>query len=77
TDAARDAVAAVSGLATGRVRVGTIQTLTCVDLAAELAARLHQETHDSRYLTSAQRWYEWNWSCLRQSAGLYRNSLGD
>ncbi|MGW1181769.1 LysR family transcriptional regulator [Streptomyces drozdowiczii] len=38
TDAARDAVASVSGLATGRVRVGTIQTLTCVDLAAELAA---------------------------------------
>ncbi|MYW07637.1 LysR family transcriptional regulator [Streptomyces sp. SID2563] len=38
TDAARDAVAAVSGLAGGRVRVGTIQTLTCVDLAAELAA---------------------------------------
>ncbi|MEU3223862.1 LysR family transcriptional regulator [Streptomyces sp. NPDC006976] len=38
TDAARDAVAAVSGLATGRVRIGTIQTLTCVDLAAELAA---------------------------------------
>lgn len=46
-------------------------------LAAELAARLHQETHESRYLTSAQRWYEWNWSCLRQSPGLYRNSLGD
>ncbi|MFJ3089951.1 LysR family transcriptional regulator [Streptomyces sp. NPDC086838] len=38
TDAARDAVASVSGLTTGRVRVGTIQTLTCVDLAAELAA---------------------------------------
>ncbi|MEV0786174.1 LysR family transcriptional regulator [Streptomyces sp. NPDC050423] len=38
TDAARDAVAAVSGLATGRVRIGTIQTLTCVDLAAELTA---------------------------------------
>lgn len=37
-DAARDAVAAVSGLATGRVRIGTIQTLTCVDLAAELAS---------------------------------------
>ncbi|MFF1502788.1 LysR family transcriptional regulator [Streptomyces sp. NPDC058316] len=36
--AGRDAVAAVSGLATGRVRIGTIQTLTCVDLAAELAA---------------------------------------
>ncbi|WP_406098435.1 LysR family transcriptional regulator [Streptomyces sp. NBC_01013] len=38
TDAARDAVAAVSGLATGRVRIGTIQTLTCVDLAAQLAS---------------------------------------
>lgn len=37
TEAARDAVASVSSLATGRVRVGTIQTLTCVDLAAELA----------------------------------------
>ncbi|MFG2569286.1 glycoside hydrolase family 76 protein [Streptomyces sp. NPDC048567] len=46
-------------------------------LAAELAARLHQETHEGRYLTSAKRWYEWNWSCLRQSPGLYRNSLGD
>lgn len=38
TDAALDAVAAVSALATGRVRIGTIQTLTCVDLAAEPAA---------------------------------------
>ncbi|WSD67549.1 LysR family transcriptional regulator [Streptomyces sp. NBC_01591] len=38
TEAAREAVAAVAGLVTGRVRVGTIQTLTCVDLAAELAA---------------------------------------
>ncbi|MFE0098911.1 LysR family transcriptional regulator [Streptomyces sp. NPDC059009] len=36
-DAAREAVAAVSGLATGRVSIGTIQTLTCVDLPAELA----------------------------------------
>ncbi|MEV0980229.1 LysR family transcriptional regulator [Streptomyces sp. NPDC049915] len=41
-EAARDAVAAVSGLAAGRVSVGTIQTLTCVDLPAELAA-FHQE----------------------------------
>ncbi|MEU0303230.1 LysR substrate-binding domain-containing protein [Streptomyces sp. NPDC006175] len=38
TEAARDAVSSVSGLHTGRVRVGTIQTLTCVDLADELAA---------------------------------------
>lgn len=41
-DAARDAVAAVTGLATGRVAIGTIQTLTCVDLPAELAA-FHEE----------------------------------
>ncbi|MEU2682174.1 LysR family transcriptional regulator [Streptomyces sp. NPDC007107] len=37
TEAARDAVSAVSGLHTARVRVGTIQTLACVDPAAELA----------------------------------------
>ncbi|WP_405738694.1 LysR family transcriptional regulator [Streptomyces sp. NBC_00028] len=37
-EAARDAVAAVAGLAAGRVAIGTIQTLTCVDLPAELAA---------------------------------------
>ncbi|MEU3662969.1 LysR family transcriptional regulator [Streptomyces sp. NPDC032940] len=36
-DEARQAVAAVTGLATGRVSIGTIQTLTCVDLPAELA----------------------------------------
>ncbi|WP_329340992.1 LysR family transcriptional regulator [Streptomyces sp. NBC_00663] len=41
-DAARDAVAAVAGLAAGRVAIGTIQTLTCVDLPAELAA-FHQD----------------------------------
>ncbi|RSM94628.1 LysR family transcriptional regulator [Nonomuraea sp. WAC 01424] len=39
--AAADAVSAVSGLATGRVAIGTIQTLTCVDLPAELAAFHH------------------------------------
>ncbi|WP_031088002.1 LysR family transcriptional regulator [Streptomyces sp. NRRL WC-3549] len=42
TEAARDAVASVSSLAAGRVRIGTVQTLTCVDLAAELAA-FHRE----------------------------------
>jgi DNA-binding transcriptional LysR family regulator len=41
-NAARDAVAAVTGLATGRVAIGTIQTLTCVDLPAELA-EFHEE----------------------------------
>ncbi|MEU9592006.1 LysR family transcriptional regulator [Streptomyces sp. NPDC048219] len=34
---ARQSVAAVTGLAAGRVAIGTIQTLTCVDLPAELA----------------------------------------
>ncbi|WP_193433587.1 hypothetical protein [Streptomyces fodineus] len=39
TGAGRDAVAAVAGAAAaGRVSVGTIQTLTCVGLRAELAA---------------------------------------
>jgi len=37
-EAVKDAVAAVADLATGRVSIGTIQTLTCVDLPAELAA---------------------------------------
>ncbi|MBO2450053.1 LysR family transcriptional regulator [Actinomadura barringtoniae] len=36
--AARDAVAAVTELTTGRVAIGSIQTLTGVDLPAELAA---------------------------------------
>ncbi|MFI0240785.1 LysR family transcriptional regulator [Streptomyces sp. NPDC016845] len=40
--AAKEAVAQVSGLGAGRVAIGTIQTLTCVDLAAELAA-FHRE----------------------------------
>ncbi len=35
---AREAVAAVAGLDSGRVAIGTIQTLTCVDLPGELAA---------------------------------------
>ncbi|MFI6653020.1 glycoside hydrolase family 76 protein [Streptomyces sp. NPDC050529] len=55
----------------------TMRAANVTGLAAELAARLHQETHQSRYLTSAQKWYEWNWSCLRESPGLYRNSRGD
>lgn len=37
-ESARQAVAAVAQLDTGRVAIGTIQTLTCVDLPAELAA---------------------------------------
>ncbi|MFC9546615.1 LysR family transcriptional regulator [Streptomyces sp. NPDC014603] len=41
-EAARHAVAEVAGLARGRVAIGTIQTLTCVDLPVELAA-FHRE----------------------------------
>ncbi|SEG88086.1 DNA-binding transcriptional regulator, LysR family [Nonomuraea solani] len=37
-DAAREAVSAVTGLSAGRVAIGTIQTLTSVDLPRELAA---------------------------------------
>lgn len=55
----------------------TTRAANVTGLAAELAARLHQETHSGRYLASAQKWYEWNWSCLRESPGLYRNSRGD
>ncbi|MCQ4208973.1 LysR family transcriptional regulator [Streptomyces longispororuber] len=40
--AARETVAQVTGLGAGRLAVGTIQTLTCVDLAAELSA-FHRE----------------------------------
>ncbi|AXK35482.1 hydrolase [Streptomyces armeniacus] len=46
-------------------------------LAAQLAAELYEIKHDERFLASAKQWYEWNWSCLRQSPGLYNNSRGD
>lgn len=46
-------------------------------LSAQLAAELYAIEHDDRYLASAKKWYEWNWSCLRQSPGLYNNSRDD
>ncbi|WP_327299388.1 glycoside hydrolase family 76 protein [Streptomyces sp. NBC_01197] len=55
----------------------TMRAANVTGLAAELAARLYQMTSDDRYLASAKKWYEWNWSCLRQSPGLYQNSRGD
>ncbi|WP_405783402.1 glycoside hydrolase family 76 protein [Streptomyces sp. NBC_00859] len=55
----------------------TTRAANVTGLAAELAARLYQVKHESRYLRSAEKWYGWNRSCLRQGPGLYRNSRGD
>lgn len=55
----------------------TMRAANVTGLAAELAARLYQATSGDRYLASAKKWYEWNWSCLRQAPGLYHNSRGD
>ncbi|MFI6093087.1 glycoside hydrolase family 76 protein [Streptomyces sp. NPDC051218] len=46
-------------------------------LSAQLAAELYAIVRDDRYLASAKKWYEWNWSCLRSSPGLYNNSRDD
>ncbi|MFJ8844791.1 glycoside hydrolase family 76 protein [Streptomyces cyaneofuscatus] len=46
-------------------------------LSAQLAAELYAIEGDDRYLASAKKWYEWNWSCLRRSPGLYDNSRDD
>lgn len=46
-------------------------------LTAQLAAHLYEETHDTSYLTWSTRLFDWNDRCLRQSAGLYENSLAD
>ncbi|QHY93551.1 Glycosyl hydrolase family 76 [Streptomyces sp. S4.7] len=46
-------------------------------LSAQLAAELYAIERDDRYLASAKKWYEWNWSCLRRSPGLYDNSRDD
>lgn len=55
----------------------TMRAANVTGLAAELAAELYRVTHQDRFLTSATTWYEWNWSCLRQSPGLYNNSRDD
>lgn len=46
-------------------------------LSAQLAAELYAIERDDHYLANAKKWYEWNWSCLRQSPGLYDNSRDD
>ncbi|MFB4419975.1 glycoside hydrolase family 76 protein [Streptomyces sp. QL37] len=55
----------------------TMRAANVTGLAAQLAAELHAIDHDDRFLASAKKWYEWNWSCLRRSPGLYDNSRDD
>lgn len=46
-------------------------------LGAQLAAHLYEKTHNAGYLTWATKLYDWNETCLKQSAGLYWNSRDD
>jgi len=46
-------------------------------LAAQLAAHLYEETGENAYLRFSTQAYDWNESCLKQSAGLYQNSRHD
>ncbi|MCQ4079489.1 glycoside hydrolase family 76 protein [Streptomyces sp. RB6PN25] len=46
-------------------------------LAALLSVELYQTTGQRTYLHWAERAYQWNRTCLMQSAGLYRNGRGD
>ncbi|MEU0126782.1 glycoside hydrolase family 76 protein [Streptomyces sp. NPDC006289] len=55
----------------------TMRAANVTGLAAQLAAELYAVDHDDQLLASAKKWYEWNWSCLRQSPGLYNNSRDD
>ncbi|MEU9362190.1 glycoside hydrolase family 76 protein [Streptomyces sp. NPDC048301] len=55
----------------------TMRAANVTGLAAQLAAEIHTIDHDAGTLASAKRWYEWNWSCLRRSPGLYENSRDD
>ncbi|MCT2590707.1 glycoside hydrolase family 76 protein [Streptomyces sp. N2-109] len=55
----------------------TMRAANVTGLSAQLAAELYAIDHDEQFLASAKKWYEWNWSCLRQSPGLYNNSRDD
>lgn len=46
-------------------------------LSAQLAAHLYEETGESSYLRWSTKAYNWNNKCLKESAGLYRNSIDD
>lgn len=55
----------------------TTRAANVTGLTAQLAAHLYEETRDASYLRWSSKLYDWNNRCLRESAGLYRNSLGD
>lgn len=46
-------------------------------LSAQLAAHLYEETGEASYLRWSTRAYNWTNRCLKESTGLYRNSLDD
>ena len=53
----------------------TIKATNVTSLAAELAAHLFELTRERDYLDWAQRSYDWVREAMRQSAGLYYNSV--
>ncbi|WP_030377239.1 MULTISPECIES: glycoside hydrolase family 76 protein [unclassified Streptomyces] len=55
----------------------TIRATNVTALSAQLAARLYTHTHDRAYLTKAEQWYGWVYSCMRKAPGLYVNDRGD
>jgi hypothetical protein len=55
----------------------TARAANVTGLSAQLAAHLYEETHESSYLRWSTQLADWNDRCLKQSDGLYRNSIGD
>jgi len=55
----------------------TTRAANVTGLTAQLAAHLYEETGTSSYLRWSTKLYDWNNRCLKESAGLYRNSISD
>ncbi|PZF54107.1 hydrolase [Curtobacterium sp. MCSS17_008] len=55
----------------------TTRAANVTGLSAQLAAHLYEETGESSYLRWSTKLYSWNNRCLKESAGLYRNSIAD
>jgi Glycosyl hydrolase family 76 len=55
----------------------TMRAANVTGLFAQLSAGLYQITGQPDYLSWAQRAYDWNRTCLRQSPGLYQNDRDD
>lgn len=55
----------------------TVRGANVTGLTAQLAAHLYEETDDAAYLRWSTKLFNWNEKCLKQSAGLYRNSYND